>query len=249
MNSFPDLKTRPLQLSDLALALGSGWREFVAERQAAVSYAFLFAIIGGSIFAFAEQYQFAPMALPAAGGFMLIAPMLLCGYFSLADAHGEAPGLGKALEGFLKATKELFVLGLVCALLFMIWITDAATLYGFMIGRVPTPLATLLPPPENVRSFLFWSSVMGAALAFVIFAISAFSVPLLYYRRAALVPAIIHSVKTVFSNFPIMLLWGGTISALTILSILLLPAFLVVFPVLAYASRALYLQAFPMEQE
>lgn len=86
---------------------------------------------------------------------------------------------------------------------------------------------------------------MGAALALIIFAISAFSVPLLYYRRAELVQAIVLSVRVVFGNFVPCIAWAFILSGAIISSILLLPLFLLAFPVLAYASHALYHETFP----
>lgn len=244
------LTIRRLGFDDIAHALSVGWSRFVAERQAAVSYALIFAVLGGVILFCIEYFAFAPMALPAAGGFMLVGPMLLCGYFALVDSRerNELPTLGVALAGFRQATGALWALGLVCGLLFMIWITDAATLYGFMIGQVPASLMAFKPSPDKVLPFLLWSSVMGAVLAFVIYAISAFAVPLLYYRRANLVSAIVCSVKAVFGNFVVMMTWALLISSLTIVSILVLPVFLIVFPVLAYASREIYLAAFPEDR-
>lgn len=88
---------------------------------------------------------------------------------------------------------------------------------------------------------------MGAVLAFIIFAISAFSVPLLCARRAGLVRAVSASVRAVFANFGVVMVWAVLISTLTIGSILVLPLFLVVFPLLAYASDAIYRQVFPEE--
>lgn len=178
---------------------------------------------------------------------MLVGPVLLSGFFSIADrtAEKKASGFSDIVAGFSRISREMLALGLVCTLLFLIWMTDAATLYGFMVGRTPKPLLALMPLPENVGSFLIWSSVMGAVLAFVIFSVSAFSVPLLYYRRAGLVRAVVMSVRTVFSNFVPCMLWAVVLAATIIGSILILPLFLVTFPVLAYASHALYQELFP----
>lgn len=85
---------------------------------------------------------------------------------------------------------------------------------------------------------------MGAALAFIIFAVTTFSVPLLHYRRTQLIEAVMISVKTVFTNFPAAMAWGILVAATMIASVLLLPLFLVTFPILAYASHALYLELF-----
>lgn len=234
-------------MASIARAIGQGWAVFSQSRAVSVAYAMIFMVIGLLILTGIVQAGVAPMMLPMAGGFMLIGPALLCGFFSIADrVIGKSPTqFSDVFIGFSNASRQILVLALVCMLLFLIWLTDAATLYGFMVGRTPIPLLGLLPPPDNVWSFILWSSVMGAALAFVIFAISAFSVPLLYYRRAELVQAIALSVRVVFGNFVPCIAWALILSGAIIGSILLLPLFLLVFPVLAYASHALYHEIFP----
>lgn len=238
---------RRIEVAAIPRVIGRGWGIFSKTRPLSVSFAMIFAIIGLFILVGIEQASLAPMMLPAAGGFMLLGPVLLCGFFSIAD-HVEAKqahGFSDIVAGFSRMNRQMAALGLVCMLLFMIWMTDAATLYGFMVGRTPTPLQGLMPPPENVWSFVIWSSLMGAALAFVIFSVSAFSVPLLYYRRAGLVQAVVLSVRTVFSNLLPCLLWAFVLASSIIGSILIAPLFLVTFPVLAFASHALYRELFP----
>lgn len=241
------LAPRGLSLASIRRALTRGWALFALSRLVSITYAMLFAVFGLLIFVAIEQASVAAMILPMAGGFMLIGPTLLCGFFSLADRMSgrQAPRFADIVAGFRRATRQIFALSLVCMLLFMIWMTDAATLYGFMVGRAPTSLLSFSLPADHVWSFIAWSSLMGAALAFVIFTVSAFSVPLLYYRRAGLVQAVVLSVRVVFGNFVPCVLWALLLAMATIGSILLLPLFPVVFPVLAFASHALYRELFP----
>lgn len=241
------LDYRKLSTVSIANAIERGWSVFSLSRPVSVTYAMLFALIGLVILMGIEQASLAPMMLPLAGGFMLIGPTLLCGFFSVADrvATKRPTSLSDVVAGFRNASREILALAMVCMLLFLIWVTDAATLYGFMVGRAPVPLLAALAPTEGIRWFVMWSSVMGAALALIIFAISAFSVPLLYYRRAGLIQAVVLSVRVVLGNFVPCILWATILSSAIIVSILIFPLFLVVFPVLAFASHALYREVFP----
>ncbi len=236
-----------LTFTSLFRALGRGWQLFLYTRSLSVSYAMIFAVIGLLILIGIERASFAPMIFPLAGGFMLIGPVLLTGFFSVADrvARCETFGFSDIVSGFSKTSSELLAVGFVCTLLFIIWVTDAATLYGFMVGRTPVSFLVLVSPSNSVLSFLMWSSVLGTVLAFVIFSISAFSVPLLYYRRAGLVRAIYLSVSAVFANLAPSLSWALILSVTIIGSILIFPLFLLTFPVLAFASHALYRELFP----
>lgn len=237
-----------LHLSDLKASLSHGWATFVDLRQIAVTYALIFACIGLVLMLCVEVASVAPMVLPLAGGFMLVGPLLITGYFALANAHARRETLRLAdIWRVVRASPSpMWVIGLVCGLLFLIWMTDAATLYGFMVGREPRILSGLLPTDAALNSFFLWSSVMGAILAFIIFAVTAFSVPLIFDRRASVVAAVAASVRGVFGNFRLMLLWASLLAVSIIGAILLLPLFPVVFPVLAFASHHLYRRVYPL---
>lgn len=236
-----------LTLESLFRAVRRGWEMFLSTRPLSVSYAMIFAVIGVVILVGIERASFAPLIFPLAGGFMLIGPVLLTGFFAMADrlSRREACAFSDIANGFSRASGEMLAIALVCTLLFTIWVTDVATVYGFTVGRVPASPLTLLFPAHNVLAFMIWSSVLGAILAFVIFAISAFSVPLLYYQRAGLVQAIQLSVNAVFANLIPSLVWATILAVSIIGSILVIPLFLVTFPVLAFASHALYRELFP----
>jgi uncharacterized membrane protein len=92
---------------------------------------------------------------------------------------------------------------------------------------------------------VLWSSLSGAVVAFLLFAISAFAAPLLCERRVGLVEAVVTSVYVVFGNFFTTMVWAVLLSATVIGSILLLPLLLLTLPWLAYTSRALYRAALP----
>lgn len=235
--------------SDIAEALAVGWRTFRSAPTASIAFASLFVLIGLILLAAVGYFGLSPMALPIAGGFMLVGPALLTGFFRLAaiSAENRRPRFMDALTAFWQAPPGLWVVALICAFLFQIWITDAAVLYAFMIGRehLPYDLPWLIRLERNVVYFELWGALLGSALAFIIFAISAFSVPLLHERRTNPVQAIHASVRAVFGNLPTSIAWGLVLTGTTLLSILLLPVLAVMLPVLAYASFALYRNVFP----
>jgi len=234
---------------DIAAALRAGWHSFAAMPGPSMAFAALFALIGLLLLGALGVLGMSPMALPLAGGFMLVGPALLTGFFRLAvlQAAGARPRLGDAFAALSGAPPALWLVALLCAFLFLIWITDAAVLYAMIIGaeHLPYDLAWLGRWPHQVLMFELWGALMGSVLAFIILAVSAFSVPLLHERRAGLVAAVHASVRAVFANLPACIAWGVLLAGATLLSILLLPLLTVVLPVLAYASFALYRSVFP----
>ena len=227
--------------------LRRGWSMFLSTRPLSVSFSMIFALIGVAILASITRASYSPLVFPVSGGFMLIGPFLLGGFFALADrlANGESCSAADIRFGFSRTNGGILVIALACTVLFIIWLINAAYLYGSMIGRTPEPIFNLLAPSENVVAFLVRSLLLGAALAFFVFAISAFSVPLLYYRRAKLFDAVALSIRAVLRNFVPCLLWSLLLTSTIVISILIFPLFLVAFPVLAYASHALYREVFP----
>jgi uncharacterized membrane protein len=237
----------PLSLSSLQRALAEGWRVANATRGVSIAYALIFTLGGLVIMGGLLSQGWSPFVLAAAGAFMLIGPAILAGFFGIAGAleAGQAVGLGSILSGYAQASRALWALALICTLLFMIFVTDAAILYAYMLGSTPVWLDNLLPANANVMSFVRWAGVSGLVVAFLLYCVAAFSVPLLCERRAGLVEAVVLSVRVVFASFVPCIFWGFFLSTVTIGSILFLPLLPLTLPWMAYASRALYRQALP----
>jgi uncharacterized membrane protein len=239
--------------SDIAHALGVGWHTFRYLPGASMAFASVFALIGLILLTAVGHFNASPMALPFAGGFMLVGPALLTGFFRLAAIadEGRKPRLRDALASLAHAPTGLWLVAAVCALLFLIWITDAAVLYAFMIGaeHLPYELPWLIGLQPQVTAFELWAALMGSVLAFIIFAISAFSVPLLHEGRAHPVQAISTSVRAVLGNFLSSIAWGLVLTGAILISILLLPLLTIVLPMLAYSSFALYRKVFPLADD
>jgi uncharacterized membrane protein len=237
----PSLDPCRIPISTVSAALAGGWRDFRRVPAPAAGFAAVFALIGVVIFALLEHFGLAPMRLPLAGGFLLVGPAVLAGFFALrrATEAGRRPAVGDVLAGFRQAPRGLWGLAGVCCLLFLIWVSDAATVYSFMIGGDAAPAG------GQVLRFHLWTSLMGVVLAGIVFCITAFSVPLLFDGRAGLVQAVTASVRAVFANFGAMLAWAVVLGAALIATIHLPPLLLLSLPWLAFASDLLYLAVFP----
>lgn len=242
-----------LRYADIGAALRSGRATFAEMPRVSIAYAAVFTLFGLLILVAIGVSGFSPLALPFAGGFMLLGPVLLTGYFELAGQHlqGNRPRLSDAFAAFGRAPRDLWLVALICAFLFLVWITDAGVLYSFTIGgeHISYDLAWMSELGDSVLSFTLWGSLMGSVIAYMIFAISAFSVPLIYERRCSAVQGILVSARTVIGNFPVCLAWGLVLSGVVVTSILLLPLLLLSLPLMSYASFALYRKAFPADPQ
>ncbi|TAH42754.1 MAG: DUF2189 domain-containing protein [Betaproteobacteria bacterium] len=242
-----DLRPTRVGLRDIAASLREGHAMFRATAPLSVACAAIFAATGAILFLVLELLSIAPLSVSLAGGFVLFGPALLAGFFAVADRHagGHRPTFGDVWRGFRALPRGGWVVSFVCALLLLIWLTDAGTLYGFMVGQAPQGFGELARADATVMNFLAFSSLMGAGLAFILFCVSAFSIPLIHDRRANLVSGVVASVRAVFGRFPVMICWALLLAIVMLLSAWLLPLLLYALPMMAYTSRAFYRRVFP----
>jgi uncharacterized membrane protein len=241
------MTNHPLTFATIGRALARGWVVANATRGVSVAYSLVFVLGGAAIMGLLLIFGYAPFVIAAAGGFMLVGPAILAGFFGIARTWEEkgSTSMAAVARGFASAAGAVWVLALVCGLLFMIFLTDAATLYAYMVGGAPVWLTDLIPVAGGVARFALWAAVSGAVVALLLFCISAFAIPLLCERRSGLVDAVTTSVRTVFGNLVPAVSWGLLLSMLIIASIFLLPLLPLSLPWLAYASRALYREVLP----
>lgn len=243
------LSPAPVTLVDIGASVRFGLDQFRSIPLLSVAFSALFVAIGLLMYSALEFGQIAPMSLSLAGGFMLVGPILLAGFFSVSDKLrlGRHATFGDIWDGFRRMPRGGWVVSFVCGLLFLIWVTDAGILYGFMVGREPFGFLRLLRIEGVVVNYAGYSAIMGGILAFILFSVSAFSIPLIYDGRAQLVSGVVASVRAVFGRFGVMMCWALLLSGVIIVSTLLLPLLLLTLPVMAYASRELYFRTFPPE--
>ena len=122
----------------------------------------LFAFIGTLLIWGLQVAGLAPMTLPVVGASCWSdrCPRRVFG-LSQAARGGSRPRLRDLLQGFRSASREVWVMALLCVFLFLIWITDAGTLYSFMIGERSHGLLAILPLTERTLHYVLGSGLMG----------------------------------------------------------------------------------------
>ncbi|MBA6377442.1 hypothetical protein H4J64_19770, partial [Colwellia sp. BRX8-2] len=112
-------------------------------------------------------------------------------------------------------------------------------------GIEPLPLDhTFITDPalrESLLWFLLYSGLIGWVTAVIGFLLGVFSIPLIIHQQLNFVDAVSISVKTVFKHKKLMFKWALTLVMITSLTLVVaLPLLIIVFPVLGYASYAVY---------
>ena len=181
-------------------------------------------------------------------GFLLIGPLFAMGFYRVAQMldRGEPIHLTASWQVLRSKLGTVALFTLLLSLVMIAWIrfsTLAAALYaGEVIGS--SSFIATLGSPEGL-GFLALLFGVGAIFAAVMFAVTAWSLPLVLEGRADFGVAIVASVKAVIEQPVPMLIWGALVATLTIIGMLtLFIAFAVIFPLLGYATWAGYRELF-----
>lgn len=229
--------------------LAQGWVQFRGSWQPSLLFAAIFGAVGLAGAWLSLSLGMALAFYPFVSGFMLVAPVLVTGFYRAAAIRrdGGRPRFPDLLRAFRVAPPALWFIAFVSTLIFLVWVTDALVLYSFLFGTDPLGLLDYFGDVLRRHTLLYlgFGTLMGFVLAAAIFAVTAFSVPLAFHRGTHFVNAIVASVRAVFGNTPTMALWGAAIAGLMFLALTVAwPLFPVVLPVLAYASDAAYREVF-----
>lgn len=243
------LAPQPIGPAAVFTALDSGLRTFRQAAPLSVAFATLFALFGTGLIAALAHGGLAPMALPLVGGFLLVAPSLLAGFFGITQALrcGRRPAVPDILHGFRQSPAGLWGLVVICLFLFLIWITDAGILYSFMLGRSFTGWRMLFPFSGELLRFHAGALVAGSLFAVIAFCITAYAVPLLIERRTGLVRAVHASIRAILGSPAANLVWSLLLGMTIGVSILLPLLLTLTLPVMAFATEHLYRAVFPSE--
>ena len=238
--------------------LGAGWNDFTSAGAVSLAWGFLFAAIGLVILAALHFWRFYNLALPLAAGFMLIAPVLVAGLYQVSRTleREERVSMATPFAAWRRHPGELGAMGVVLGLFFLAWIRIATLLFAWFFGLDTPNLGGEVPDLrgfiESVvlsgrnATFLIVSTAIGAVLAFVVFALSAISVPMLVDRDIGVVEAMATSVAAVRANPWPMTVWAILIVLFTAAGVAVgFVGLTVTLPLLAHASWHAYRDLVP----
>lgn len=238
-------EVRRITAADIVGALRAGLADFARAPQYGFVIGALFSLVGVVIaFSLVRGGQ-SLWLLPVAAGFPLIGPFAATGLYEVSRRleTGERLSWAAVLgAGFRDSQLPLFAVFAVFA--FLVWIVLARVIFAVSFGtaempNVMTSLEAFTTGPGILM--LVMGTAVGAALAALLFAVSAVSVPMLVDRDIDVVTAMIASFGAVVENRDAMLRWALVIVAAVVVA--MLPFFLgmvIVFPVLGHATWHVY---------
>jgi uncharacterized membrane protein len=158
---------------------------------------------------------------------------------------GETAGLTEMLAVWPRSDHQVFFMGVLLLLLFLLWMRAAVINYALFFGIRPFPgadevLPMLLLTPTG-WGMLLVVSVLGALFAAYAFAATAFSIRMLLNEDIDAFFAMGISIALVWNNLAVMLAWGAIVVSFFLVCVLTaLLGLIVVFPVLGHASWHAY---------
>jgi uncharacterized membrane protein len=222
--------------------LAAGWRDMWRAPHISLVYGGLFAATSAALALGLMATGLASLTMALGGGFLLIGPIAAVGLYEISRRleSGQSVALGDVLRTGIEASGQLGFFGAILAFVYFVFL-----LFMLFLGSRGLP-----PPSEFVPTLLFTphglgllvaGTIVGGALAALVFAISVISVPLLMTRRIDAVTAIAASVAAVLLNPKPMALWAGLIAAFMALGIATLFIGLVLaFPLIGHATWHAY---------
>ena len=252
----PVPEIRKVTLGMLRDALRRGLRDFKAAPRFGIFFAGVY-VLGGLLMAWVTLRTGQSYWLVlAAFGFPLLGPFAAIGLYEVSRRLDSGEPLSwRAVLGVVYRQKDRQIPS-ICAiivLIFLFWFFIAHMIFALFLGlsamvNVSSSYGVFMT--TNGVLMLCVGSAVGAALAFLIFAITVTGLPMLLSLEIDFVTAMLVSIRSVTQSPGVMLVWGGSIAILLFIG--MLPLFLgliVVLPVLGHATWHLYQAVLPAESQ
>jgi len=227
---------RVLSVSAPLRWLRRGWRDVLAAPYQSLFYGLLLTLLSAVIAMLTWRLGMLALYLGLASGFVFIGPFLAMGLYSISYQleMARTPTLSFSLSEGRQHVRESLVLGLALLVVLLVW-ARAATL-----TNVFRPTSTIVSW-RDLLPYLGIGTAVGAVFSAIVFAATAFSLPMLLDRRTDAITAVVTSINATLRNKRAMLLWGLSIVALVLIGFAtFLIGFIVLLPLIGHATWHAY---------
>jgi uncharacterized membrane protein len=239
----PQALMRPLAWAAPFHWLALGWQDFRAKPGIGMFYGVCFWIMAltlGLVFRSRPEYT-----MSIASGCLLVGPFLAMGLYEVSRRRelGLVPDLGSSITCWDAHIRSMGMLVLVLIVLELLWGRASLVVFAvFFNTGMPSSTGVLnaVFNPENWEFVAVYFAV-GGVFASLVYSTAVVSIPMILDRDTDAISAAITSIRVVFENTGVMLLWGALLSLLVALA--LLPwglGLVLVGPLLGHASWHAY---------
>lgn len=219
--------------------LKAGAADFRAAPFMSIVYGLLFALIGvGITVASINHPQF---TLTFWTGFLLVGPFLAIGLYRAAQLReqGEEMEAGRCLRTLYSKKSQVAVFMVLMLIIMVAWVRFSTLMVALWFGQLSPGIEAFTSALGSAEGLVFLAVLFasGGLFAFIVFAASALTLPMLLDGKAELIPALVTSFRVVFSQPLVMLTWAAIVAVLTFVGMATMFVGLVfIFPLLGYAT-------------
>ncbi|MEQ8747466.1 DUF2189 domain-containing protein [Pyruvatibacter sp.] len=227
--------------------LAAGWRDLWSRPGLSLGYGLVFVAVSAGVTAGLLYLELFSLILALAAGFMLVGPLLAVGLYEISRRlqSGEPISTSDVAIVSTAAPVQLAFIGVMLSLMLLAWIRIATLLFAIFFGMESFPpfsefFPALILEPRGL-ALLVTGTLVGGAIAAVVFSAAVVSVPMLVERDIDAVTAVLTSIKAVQLNLGPMLLWAWLVLILTAFGIAtLFVGLIITFPLVGHATWHAY---------
>ena len=217
----PRMALRTLGLADPLRWLAAGWHDLRVKPGLGLFYGvclWLMALVLGLVFRHKPEYT-----LTMVSGCLLVGPFLAMGLYEASRriGLGQSPDLGASMTCWDQHLRSMAMLVLVMLVLELLWGRASLVVFAvFFNTGMPstTGVVQAIFNPENLDFVAVYLAV-GGVFAFLVFAISVVSIPMILDRDTDAISAGLASIRVVLSEPAVMLCWGLLLALLVLLAL------------------------------
>jgi len=208
-----DIRCNHVSLAQPWQWIEKGWRDMLAAKHYSLTYGAFVVLISGLITLGLMSEDLGFMVPFLVAGFYLLAPVIGLGLYQM-SAHlerNEPLRFCHFLEAWKGNQAQLGVVTAGLLIIMQLWMMSNFVLFALLYNGLHPPLENFFSTvflSGNNNAFAFASIAVGFLLAWVAYAVSAISVPMLMDRDIDGFTAIRTSVKAVTQNWLPMTLWA-----------------------------------------
>jgi uncharacterized membrane protein len=227
---------RKLEPGDPWVWIRKGWSDIRRAPRQSLTWGAVLVLLSYLVSAAAWRWGNLGLYLGLVSGFVFVGPWLALTLYAISRRLelGRNVSLARSVADAGQSVRGALFFAVMLIVVLLVWARAANTLYIFFPAMVD-------PGWRDLLLFLSIGSAVGAVFSVVVFAVSAFSLPMLMDRRVDAVTAVVTSVNAVLRNKGPMLIWAGVIVASVIVGALTAwLGFLLILPLLGHATWHAY---------
>lgn len=239
----PQAMMVPLGFGEPFRWLARGWQDLMSHAGIGLFYGLCFwgmAMVLGAVFRSRPEYT-----MSIASGCLLVGPFLAMGLYEVSRRReaGLRPELSTSLTCWDSHIRSMAMLVLVLIVFELLWGRASLVVFAvFFNTGMPSTTGVIKAVfnPENWE-FLTVYLAVGGVFATLVYSTAVVSIPMILDRDTDAISAAITSIRVVFANPGVMVLWGGLIALSVVVA--LLPwglGVIVMGPLLGHASWHAY---------